>query len=116
MKGDPLNPRYTRAEDKVGFMIREHIRPDQMIGTEAMIQVITQDRIIKAVDSEKISGETIDKIVGKGIEMREEAVVVEVEIGIGQKREPLQKIIEGIEALTVIDLGQGPEQVQIGIG
>ena len=37
MKGDPLNPRYTRAEDKVGLMIREHIRPDQTIGTVAMI-------------------------------------------------------------------------------
>ena len=37
MKGDPLNLRYTKAEDKVGLMIREHIRPDQMIETEAMI-------------------------------------------------------------------------------
>ena len=61
-------------------------------------------------------GETIDKIVGKGIEMREIAVVVEIEIEIGQEREPLQEIIEGIEALTAIDLDQGPEQVQIGIG
>ena len=116
MKGDPLKPRYTKAEEKVGLMIREHIRPDQTIGTEAMIWVITQDRIIKVVDSEKISGETIDKTVRKGIEMREIAVAVEVEIGIGQEREPLQEIIEGIEALTAIDLGQGPEQVQIGIG
>ena len=97
-------------------MIREHIRPDQTIGTEAMIWVIMQDRIIKVIDSEKISGETIDKIVGKGIEMREIAVAVEVEIEIGQEREPLQEIIEGIEALTAIDLDQGPEQVQIGIG
>ena len=48
--------------------------------------------------------------------MREIAVVIEVEIGIGQEREPLQEIIEGIGALTVIDLDQGPEQVQIGIG
>ena len=116
MKRDPLNPRYTRAEKKVGLMIREHIRSDQMIGTEAMIQVIMQDRNIKVIDSEKISGETIDKIVGKGIEMREIAVVIEVEIGIGHEREPLQEIIEGIAALTAIDLDQGPEQIQIGIG
>ena len=68
------------------------------------------------IGSEKISGETIDKIVGKGIEMREIAVAIGVEIGIGQEREPLPEIIEGIEALTVIDLDQGPEQVQIGIG
>ena len=57
---------------------------------------------------------TIDKIVGKGIEVREIVVVIEVEIGIDQEREPLQEIIEGIEALTVIGLDQGPEQVQIG--
>ena len=78
--------------------------------------MITHDRIIKVIDSEKISGETIDKIVGKCIEMREIAVVIEVEIGIGQVRELLQEIIEGIEALTAIDLDQGPEQVQTGIG
>ena len=88
-----------------------------MIGTEAYdIWVITEDRIIEVVDSEKISGETIHKIVEKGIEMREIAVAVEVEIEIGQEREPLPEIIEGIEALTAIDLDQGPEQVQIGIG
>ena len=83
-----------------------------MIGTEAMIQ----GRIIEVIDSEKICRETIDKIVGKGIEMREIAVAIEVEIGIGHEREPLQEIIEGIEVLTVIDLDQGPEQVKIGIG
>ena len=86
-----------------------------MIGIEAMVRVIIQDRIIEVIDPEKISGETINKI-GKGIEMREIVVVIEVEIEIGQEREPLQEIIEGIEALTVIDLYQGPEQVQIGIG
>ena len=97
-------------------MIREHIRLDQTIGTEAMIWVIMQDRIIKVIDSEKISGETIDKIVGKGIEMRDIAVAVEVEIEIGQERDPLQEIIEGIEALRTIDLDQGTELVQIWIG
>ena len=67
-----------------------------------MIQVIMQDRIIKVIDSKKVSGETIDRIVGKGIEMREIAVVIEVEIGMGQERELLQEIIGGIGALTVI--------------
>ena len=32
-----LNPRFTKAEDKVGLMIAEHIRPDQMIETEDMM-------------------------------------------------------------------------------
>ena len=69
-----------------------------------MIWVIMQDRIIEVIDLEKISGETIDKIVGKGIEMREIVLVIGVEIEIGQEREPLQEDIEGIEALTAIDL------------
>ena len=42
-------------------------------------------------------------------------MAIEVEIGIGQEREPLQEIIERIETLIVIDLDQGPEQVQTGI-
>ena len=46
---------------------------------------------------------------------KEIAMAIEVEIGIGQEREPLQEIIEEIEALIVIDLDQGPEQVQTGI-
>ena len=115
MKGDPLNPRYTRVEDKVGLMIRGHIRPDQMIETEVMIQAMMQDKIIKVIDSEEISEETIDKTVENGTGAKEIAMVIEVEIGIGQEREPLQEIIEGIEALIVIDLDQGPEQVQTGI-
>ena len=65
MKGDPSNPRYTRVEDKVGLMIRGHIRPDQTIETEVIIQAIMQDKIIKVIDSEEISEETIDKTVEK---------------------------------------------------
>ena len=115
MNQDPSNPRYIRVEDKVGLMIRGHIRPDKMIETEVMIQAIMQDKIIKVIDSEEISEKTIDKTVEKGTEMKEIAMAIKVEIGIGQEREPLQEIIEGIEALIVIDLDQGPEQVQTGI-
>ena len=32
-----LNPRFTKAEDKIGLMIRECIRPDQMIETEDLM-------------------------------------------------------------------------------
>ena len=115
MKGDPSNPKYARVEDKVGLMIRGHIRPDQTIETEVIIQAIMQDKIIKEIDSGEISEETIDKTVEKGTGVKGIAVVIEVEIGIGQEREPLQEIIEGIEALIVIDLDQGPEQAQTGI-
>ena len=55
---------------------------------------------------------TIEKITGmKGI-------VVTIEIGIGQGKELLQGImvIAEIEAQAIVDLDQGPELVQIGIG
>ena len=56
-------------------------------------------------------GQKIEKITGtKGI-------VVTIEIGIGQGKELLQRmmLIIEIEALAMIDLDQGPELVQIGI-
>ena len=36
MRENLLNPRFTKAEDEIGLMIREHTRPDQMIETEDM--------------------------------------------------------------------------------
>ena len=36
MRENLLNPRFTKAEDKIDLMIRECIRPDQMIKTEDM--------------------------------------------------------------------------------
>ena len=86
-----------------------------MIETDIMIQTIMQDKTIEVIDSEEISEETIDKTVEKGTEAKEIAMVIAVEIGIGQEREALQEIIEGTEVLIVIDLDQGPEQVQTGI-
>ena len=45
-------------------------------------------------------------------------MVVTIEVGTGQGRELLQgvMVMEEIEALAMIDLDQGPELVQIGIG
>ena len=66
-------------------MIREHIRPDQMIETEDMMQTGVQDRIIEVIDSEKILEEIIGRILGKGIEAREIIIMIELGIGIGQE-------------------------------
>ena len=57
----------------------------------------------------------VDKIAEKITGMK--GIVVTIEIGIGQGKELLQGIIvmAEIEALTMIDLDQGPELVQIGI-
>ena len=110
MRENLLNPRFTKAEDKIGLMIRECIRPDQMIETEDMMQTVVQDRIIEVVDSEKILEEIIGRILGKGIEVREIIIMIELGIGTGI----LQGVMEGIEALTAVDLDQDPEQTQIG--
>ena len=58
----------------------------------------------------------VDKIIETITGMND--MVVTIEIGTGQGRELLQGImvIAGIEALAMINLDQGPELVQIGIG
>ena len=73
-----------------------------------------QDRIIEVIDSEKILEEIIGRILGKGIEVREIIVMIELGTGIGQVTEILQGVMEGTEALIAVDPGQDPEQVQIG--
>ena len=66
------------------------------------------------IGSEKILEEIIGRILGKGIEVREIIIMIELGIGIGQETEILQGVMEGTEALTAVDLDQDPEQTQIG--
>ena len=73
-----------------------------------------QDRIIKAIGSEKTLEEIIGRILEKGIEVREIIIMIELGIGIGQETEILQGVMEGIEALTAADPDQDPEQTKIG--
>ena len=68
-----------------------------------------QDRIIEVIDSEKILEEITGRILGKGIEVREIIIMIELGIGIGQETGILQGVMEGIEALTAVDLDQDPE-------
>ena len=58
----------------------------------------------------------VDKIIEKITGMK--GIVVTIEIGIGKGKELLQGImvIAEIESLAMIDLDQGLELVQIGIG
>ena len=59
---------------------------------------------------EEITG----RILGKGIEVREIIIMIELGIGIGQETEILQGVIEGTEALTAVDPDQDPEQTKTG--
>ena len=58
----------------------------------------------------------VDKIIERITGMK--CIVVTIEIGVGQGKELLQgiKVITEIEAQAIIDLYQGLELVQIGIG
>ena len=79
------------------------------------MQTIAQGKIIEATDLEEISEGMVDKIIEKVTGTK--GMVITIEIGIGQGKELLQgvMVMEEIEALAIIDLGQGPELVQIGI-
>ena len=73
-----------------------------------------QDKITEAIDSEETLEGMVDRIVEKVIGMK--GMVITIETGIGQGKESLQEAMAEIEALAMIDLDQGPELVQIGIG
>ena len=96
-------------------MVKEDIRPGQMIETEVKVQTAIQDKIMGVIDLEDILEEIADRIVEKVTEMKG-MVTTTIEIGTDQGREPLQETIEGIEVLAMISLDQGPGLIQIGIG
>ena len=88
MREGPLSHKYIKVEDRIGHMVREDISLDHMTEAGAMIQIATQDRIIKVIDLGEILEEIVDKIVEKGTEMRG-MVTTTIEIGTDQGREHL---------------------------
>ena len=70
MKGDPSSHRYINVWDKIGFMVKEGIRLDQMIETGVMVQTAIQDRIMGVIDSEEILEETAGRVVEKVTEVK----------------------------------------------
>ena len=114
MKEDPLSHRYTKAGDEIGLMVKEDIKPGQMIEIRVTMGTIIQDKIIEVTDLEEFSEGITDRIVGKNTEVK--GMVTTIEIGIDQEGEPSHETLGEIEALAMIGLDQGPELVQIGIG
>ena len=88
MREGHLDHRYIRVEDRIDPMTKGDINLDQMIGTGAMAQAETQDRIIKVIGLE----ETLEGIIGKTVErdigMKGMAITA-IEIEIDQGREHL---------------------------
>ena len=119
MKESPLSHKYTKVEDKVDLMVKEVTKPGQIMEIGDTLQIIVQGKIIEATDLEEISEGTegmVEKVIEIITGMKD--MDVTIKIGIGQGKEPLQGIMvmEEVEALAMIDLDQGPELVQIGIG
>ena len=71
MKGDPSSHRYKKVGDKIGLMVKEDIKPGQMIETRVMVQTIIQDKVIEVTDLEEISEGTTDNIVEKNTEVKD---------------------------------------------
>ena len=116
MKESPLGHKYTRVEDKVDLMVKEGTKLGKIMETGDIVQIIVQGKFIEATDLEVISGGMVDKIIEKITGMK--GIVVTIEIGVGQGKELLQAtmVITEIEGQAMIDLDQGLELVQIGIG
>ena len=66
-------------------MVKRDISPDQMTEARVMIQIATQDKIIKVIDLGEILEEIVDRIVEKGTEMKG-MVTITIEIGTDQER------------------------------
>ena len=115
MRESPLSHKYIKVEDKIDLTIKEGTKPGQIMETGDMVRIIIQGKIIEATDLEEISEGMVDKIVEKITGMKD--MVITIEVGTGQGKEPLQGVMEmeEIEALAMIGLDQGPELVQKGI-
>ena len=114
-KRKPLSHKYTKVEDRADPIVKEVTKLGQVIEIGDTLQIIVQVKIIEATDLEEISEGMVDKIIEKITGMK--GMVITIEIGIGQGKDLLQgaMVMEEIEVLAMIDLGQGPELVQIGI-
>ena len=116
MREGLLNHKYTKAEDRTELMVKEVTKPGQIVEIEDISQIIIQGQIIEVTTLEELLEGMVDNIIEKITGMK--AIVVTIEIGVGQGKELLQGImvIIEIEAQATIDLGQGLELVQIEIG
>ena len=116
MKESFLNHKYIKVEDRTELMVKEVTKTGQIMEIENILQVIIQGCIIEVITLEELLQGMVDKIIETITGMK--GIVVTIEIGVGQGKELLQGIIviTEIEAQAAIDLDQGLELVQTGIG
>ena len=85
MREGPLSCKYITVGDRIGLLVKRDISPYQMTKTGAMAQTAIPDRIIEVIDLGEILEERIDRLVGKGTEMKG-MVTITIEIGTDQER------------------------------
>ena len=63
-------PQIYNVGDRIGLLVKRDISPDKMTETGVMAQTAMPDRIIKVIDLGEVLEEIVDRIVGKGTEMK----------------------------------------------
>ena len=127
MKRDHLSCKYIKEEeeDKIGILVRETIRTetDQTIGQIVEIENSLETgpgliRTTQEVIFKVTLGNIIDKIAEGNIETIAIYIMITIEVGIDQEKGHSQGVTVAIElgVQVVVDLGQDPEPVPIGIG
>ena len=126
-----LNPRYIKkkVEVKIEAIAREIIKLaigqtiDQTVGIEdssGKIEVVHTDssKVIEEIISEITPEDTVDKIAEESIGIKITEMTAITEVGLGLEKDHFQVIMVvtelGVQA--IVDQGQDPEPVPIGIG
>ena len=125
-----LNSRYIKAkiEVRIEAIVKEIIRigigqtTDQTVGIEdssGKIEVDTDlSKVIEEVVFEIIPEDTVDQIVEESIGIIVIEMMATTEAGIGLEKDHFQEImvVTELEVQTIVDGGQDPKLVPIGIG
>ena len=85
MKKGLSNHKYTKAEVRIGLMIREVIRTGQIVETGDNLQIIDPDRTTETAMLEETLEGMVDKIIEETIEMK--GIMTTIETGIAQEKE-----------------------------
>ena len=97
-------------------MAREVTRIGQIVEVRDISWIIVQDRIIEAIDLEEIPEGIADRMIEEITGMKDTITITEIEIDWEKEISQEITITAEIEVQAIVDRGQGPEPIQIGIG
>ena len=115
----PSNPKYIKAEVRIGPIIKEVIRKEvvgQIVETDDSMGIIDLDKTIETTIFKGTLEDMEDKIVEENIGIIGAMIIIEA--GIGPEKEYSQEgimVTIGIEVPVIVDQGQNLELVLIEI-